>query len=374
MNNNKRIAIVGAGVAGISLAILATKQGYKVSLYERNSNISSIGAGVTLWPNATFVLQQMGLEKEIKRIGGEPSFMRQFDHKGVWQSEFNIEEVNALSGFSSVTILRRDLMDMLAKALDHLAVEVHFNCPMTELDIERLKQGFDLVVGCDGRMNSVVRKVLYPGKASPCYQGFINIIGISQLQENALENAIHDFRGRGERFGIVPIKAGLCYWAGGWSTNIDKERPLSAWYDEMHQRFRDWPEPVQNVLKFYDESSLNRIFVHDIEPLPYWHQGNVLIIGDSAHAPLPTSGQGACQALEDAWHLIQHMGKNSELDDILSGFYQQRIVKTSAAQAAGRKLAQKIFGNCSESQPSVSGFSAEQLSELWMQGLEMKSN
>ncbi|MFU1517007.1 FAD-dependent oxidoreductase [Vreelandella alkaliphila] len=72
MKNTNRIAIVGAGVAGIALAILATQQGYQVSVYERDSKVSSIGAGVTLWPNAIFVLQQMGVEKELKRLGGLP--------------------------------------------------------------------------------------------------------------------------------------------------------------------------------------------------------------------------------------------------------------------------------------------------------------
>lgn len=372
MKNNNRIAIVGAGVAGIALAILATKKGYQVSLYERDSKVSSIGAGVTLWPNAIFVLQQMGLEKEIKRMGGVPNCMRQFDQYGVQQGKLNIEEVNTLSGFPSVTILRRDLMGILAKALDDLGVQIHFNCSMTAHDIDGLKQDFTLVVGADGRMNSAVRQTLYPEKVQPCYQGFINIIGISQLEEGDLDNAIHDFRGPGERFGIVPVKAGLCYWAGGWSTPIDKERPLSAWYEEMHQRFMNWPVPVKNVLKSYEKSSINRIFVHDLDPLPYWHQDNVLIIGDAAHAPLPTSGQGACQALEDAWHLARSLEKKDVLDNVLTGFYQQRIVKTSASQTAGRQLAQRIFSDYSEPQPSVLGITAEQLSEFWMQGLAMK--
>jgi 2-polyprenyl-6-methoxyphenol hydroxylase-like FAD-dependent oxidoreductase len=125
------------------------------------------------------------------------------------------------------------------------------------------------------------------------------------------------------------------------------------------------------VLKSYEKSSLNRIFVHDLDPLPYWHQDNVLIIGDAAHAPLPTSGQGACQALEDAWHLARCLAKKDVLDNILTGFYQQRIVKTSAAQTTGRQLAQQIFSDYSEPQPSVSGLSAKQLTELWMQGLAM---
>ncbi|EPJ53690.1 MAG: FAD dependent oxidoreductase [Osedax symbiont Rs2] len=368
--NNKRIAIVGAGVAGIALAILATKQGYQVSVYERASEISSIGAGVTLWPNAIFVLQQMGLQKELERMGGVPTSMRQFDQYGVPQTEFDIEEVNRLSGFSSVTILRRDLMQILAIALEHLGVEINFNCSITEPDIKGLKREFDIVVGADGRMNSVVRQVLYKEKVSPCYQGFINIIGISQLQDDVLDNAIHDYRAPGERFGIVPVKTDLCFWAAGWSTRIDPHRPLSSWYEEMQQRFQSWAAPVQNVLNCYDKSSLKRIFVHDLDPLPYWHQDNVLIIGDAAHAPLPTSGQGACQALEDAWHLARLLKKEHDLSDVLTSFYQQRIAKTSAAQFTGRQLAQKIFANNVESK-SAAGFSAKGLSEFWMQGLAL---
>ncbi|MBB1410815.1 MULTISPECIES: FAD-dependent monooxygenase [Pseudoalteromonas] len=368
--NSKRIAIVGAGIGGIALAILAARKGYQVSIFERDSEISSIGAGVTLWPNAMFVLQQMGLDKHIQALGGMPLFMRLCDQHGTVQSEFDIAKVNTLSGFSSISILRRDLMSVLGRTLADLGANIHFNSAITVSEIAQLKQDFDLVVGADGRMNSVVRQFLYAEKITPQYQGFINIIAISQLKPGTLDNVIHDFRGRGERFGIVPVKADLCYWAAGWSANIDKARPLSAWYEEMHQRFLTWPDAVQQVLKSYDENSLKRIFVHDIDRLPYWHQGNVLIMGDAAHAPLPTSGQGACQALEDAWHLVRVLEKYDDLEHALTAFYQQRIDKTSASQLVGRQVAQKIFTTAADTNETTAlGISAQQLVTLWMQGL-----
>ena len=369
---NNRIAIVGAGVAGIALAIVATKLGYQVTLYERDTEVSSIGAGVTLWPNAMFVLQQMGLDKEIIAMGGVPSYMRQFDQYGVQQGELNIAAVNDLSGYPSVTILRRDLMRILARALADLGVNIQFNCLITTADINGLKQKFDLVVGADGRMNSIVRHALYPEQVQPRYQGFINIIGISQLEGSVLNNAIHDYRGMGERFGIVPIKTGECYWAAGWSANMDKERPVSAWYQELQQRFLHWPNPVQQVLKSSETNSLKLIFVHDLDPLPYWHRDNVLIIGDAAHAPLPTSGQGACQALEDAWHLAQGLVKNDQLDNTLSDFYQQRIPKATATQSVGRQLAQQLFSDSFASQAPIASISPKRLSEFWMQGLTLQ--
>ncbi len=366
---SKRIAIVGAGIAGLSLAILAIKHGFQVSVYERKRSIETMGAGVTLWSNAMYVLDQMGLAAEIESLGGTPDFMRQFDQRGVLQAEFDIQRVNTLSGFTSTTVLRRDLMRVLSRRLHELGGKIYFGCPMTREKIDVLRQGFDLVVGADGRMNSVVRQALFSDSVSPRYQGFINIIGISELGEQRLANAIHDIRGAQGRFGIVPVKASICYWAAAWRAELDKDRSLTGWYYEMDQRFGRWCEPVQSVLKAREASSLNRIFVHDLDPLPYWHKGNLLVLGDAAHAPLPTSGQGACQALEDAWHLVCLLDEKPDLDEVLADFYQRRIAKVTAAQNVGRHLAQQVFAPDSQPEAPAPVLSPRQLSDFWMQGL-----
>lgn len=93
-------------------------------------------------------------------------------------------------------------------------------------------------------------------------------------------------------------------------------------------------------------------------------------MGDAAHAPLPTSGQGACQALEDAWHLVRVLEKYDDLELALTVFYQQRIDKTSASQRVGRQVAQKIFTTTADTNEAPAlGISAQQLVTLWMQGL-----
>ncbi len=369
MTRTKKIAIVGAGVAGTALAILATRQGHQVSLFERGSNVSSIGAGVTLWPNGMFVMQKMGLDKKVSQMGGTPCIMRQFDRNGLLQTEFDISAVNSLCGFPSVTVLRRELMSVLAGALDSLGCELNFSCSITAADVMKLSQEFDLVVGADGRMNSVVRQALYAKRVSPCYHGFVNVIGVGRQREGTLNNAIDDFRSQGERFGIVPVNDGWCYWAGAWNAPVNDERPGAHWFDELHQRFRDWPDPVQNVLQSCDKASVKCIFVHDIDPLPFWHQDNILMIGDAAHASLPTSGQGACQAMEDAWHLARLLRENDDMDIVLQSFYQQRHTKTSAAQRVGRQFAKKIFSEQPEPLLPASNISVAELSRFWMQGL-----
>ncbi|WP_313653651.1 FAD-dependent monooxygenase [Pantoea sp.] len=369
MTRPKKIAIVGAGIAGMALAILATRQGHQVSIFERGSTVSTAGAGVTLWPNAMFVMQKMGLDKKVIQVGGTPCMMRQFDRYGLLQTEFDISAVNSLCGFPSVTVLRRELLSLLIGALDSLDCEIKFSCAITNADVMKLSQKFDLVVGADGRMNSVVRQALYAERIPPHYHGFVNVIGVGRQREGSLSNVIDDFRGRGERFGIVPVNNGWCYWAGAWNAPVNDERLRAHYFDALHQRFQDWPDPVQNVLESCDKASVKCIFVHDIDPLPFWHQDNILLIGDAAHASLPTSGQGACQALEDAWHLARLLREIDDINIVPESFYQLRHSKTSAAQLTGRQFADKIFSEQPEPLLPATNISTAELSRFWMQGL-----
>ena len=172
----KHIAIIGAGVAGLALAILAIKKGYRVSVYEANAGISTMGAGITLWPNAMFVLKELGLDKAVLKKGGIPAFMQQYDNEGQLKAELDIKELNTLCGYSSVSILRRDLMAILENKLVALGGIIQFSSMIKVQDIEVIAKGVDLVVGADGRMRSVVREYLFDDSVSPSYQGFVNII------------------------------------------------------------------------------------------------------------------------------------------------------------------------------------------------------
>ncbi|MFG1498197.1 FAD-dependent monooxygenase [Saccharospirillum sp. HFRX-1] len=376
MSTVKQLAIIGAGVAGLALAIFARKAGIKVTLFERSSNYSSIGAGVTLWPNASFVIKQLGLMDQLIQAGGQPSFTCQFDRQNNQQAEFSIATLDSICGFPTVCILREDLIRLLAEKTETLGATIHFNKTINTQDITQLQQDFDLVVGCDGRMRSAARECLYKEPVPAQYQGFINIIGISKIDLAPLRKTIHDYRHNTERFGIVPVAKQYCYWAAAWPCELDRSRSQHDWFDEMQQRFQHWPDKVQQVLNSYQPDSLKRIFVHDLDPLPYWHKENLLIIGDAAHAPLPTSGQGASQALEDAWHLSQLLSTDKQLDIILKQLYETRIHKTTSAQQIGRQVAKQLFSQESSSKilpanRTASSISAQQLSDLYMQGLRV---
>jgi 2-polyprenyl-6-methoxyphenol hydroxylase-like FAD-dependent oxidoreductase len=113
---------------------------------------------------------------------------------------------------------------------------------------------------------------------------------------------------------------------------------------EVEDLFAEWPEPVARIIRATPANAIRLIAVHDLEPLHTWSRANVLLVGDAAHAPLPTSGQGACQALEDAWHLARCLeGASGGLEEIFQAFAKIRAPKTARLAEQGRVFARGLF-------------------------------
>ncbi len=108
-----KISIIGAGIAGISTAILLKQEGYEVCIYERNLAISDIGAGIVCWPNATFVLDKLNVLDNISKVSGQVSFMKRFNIKEELLNVLDIKKINDIMNYTSYSILRRDLMKIL---------------------------------------------------------------------------------------------------------------------------------------------------------------------------------------------------------------------------------------------------------------------
>lgn len=314
-----------------------------------------MGAGVTLWPNASFVLEELGLLQDIAAIGGRPLTMRRQDAMGNALGGLDIALLDRTMGYPTYTVLRRHLQKVL---FDHAArqgipVEFGHQAVAIELDthgraVARFENGAsirpDLLIGADGRMESVARKFV-AGDNTPVYQGFVNWIGVAQGPHALVDDiSIQDFWGAGERFGCVPICPELVYWAAAQARPLNEVTPTADLRKEVEKLFARWPEPVLAIIRATPENAIRLIAVHDLEPLHTWSRANVLLVGDAAHAPLPTSGQGACQALEDAWHLARCLdGASGGLDDVFQAFAKIRASKTARLAEQGRVFARGLF-------------------------------
>jgi 2-polyprenyl-6-methoxyphenol hydroxylase-like FAD-dependent oxidoreductase len=207
----------------------------------------------------------------------------------------------------------------------------------------------------------------------------VNWIGVAESEEDVFDPHVAvDVWGRGERFGIVPITSRVAYFAGGALSPLGEARQ-EALLPMLRARFAQWPDPVRVILAKAIPDSLREIYVHDHDPIDTWHRGKVLLVGDAAHAPLPTSGQGACQALEDAFHIAQLMDQGADLAPsvFFPRFVEVRRAKANAIIAAGRGFAGVVFNSepgfvtkrNRQSQQSDLSAAAEGMARLWSMGL-----
>lgn len=349
------IGILGGGIAGLSVALALRKQGHMPRVYERRAGPATMGAGVTLWPNAGFVLEELGLLQDIAAVGGRPVAMQRQDAAGNPLGGLDIALLDRMMGYPTHTILRRDLLAVLLEAAAVAGIPVEYGHRAVAIDpdgdgraVARFENGLrirpDLLIGADGRMDSVARRYV-AGDNAPVYQGFVNWIGVAQADDALVDEiTIRDYWGAGERFGAVALRPGLVYWAGAQARPLRAAAPAADLRNEVETLFGGWPEPVARIIRATPTHAIHLIAVHDLEPLTTWNRGNVLLVGDAAHAPLPTSGQGACQAMEDAWHLARCLdGADEGLDAALLRFAQIRAPKTGQFIEQARVFARGLF-------------------------------
>lgn len=385
------VAILGAGIAGVSTAIALAQKGFEVSIYERHNEPAQIGAGIVLWPNSIFVLEQLGVLDAIQSVSGCPDKMQRFSKENDSLGSIDIDLINKNMGYTSLSILRSNFQDILLAQLESLGVSVHYSHTITNIcNIFNNKTEIhfqnglaikpDIVIGADGRMASLAREFVN-GSNTAKYQGFINWVGVFESSSHTFsEISVSDYWGIGERFGIVPISTRKAYWAGGVACAEIGRRDPAQYRNELLSIFNDWPEPVQLMINGSSENRINKIYVHDHDPVSVWHKQNFIMIGDAAHAPLPTSGQGACQALEDAWHLVNCLSQfPDDLEQAFTSFTQLRFDKTAGIIMTARGLAASLFNTDVEyckfrnQQSKNTDFTAmaAAMSKGWGQGLSV---
>jgi len=348
------ISILGGGVGGLSAAIALKQEGFDVSIYERHSGPSEIGAGIVCWPNASFILEQLGVLDKISNVSGAINYMNRFTNTGEPIGSIDINELNRLMKYPSYSIVRKDLMNILIQRTVELNIDIHYDHEAIKISNENTNTVIqfsnskviqpDIIIGADGRMRSLARKYVN-GSNSPIYQGFINWVGVIEDESiDFSELSVSDYWGVGERFGIVPVSQTKAYWAGGaTSKNIAKLEP-DKYKSELNSIFNGWPDIISKVINGTPKSRINKIYVHDHNPIDLWHKNNLILLGDSAHSPLPTSGQGACQALEDAWHLTNCLRESpNNISKAFKLFTELRKSKTAGITFGGRQLASSIF-------------------------------
>ena len=151
------VAVIGAGISGLTAGYAIRKKGIAVDVYERSHSISEFGAGITLSKNATSLLENIGLLSEISKKAYHPmkSYVREY------KSAREIASVELDESFISLD--RRDLIDALALSfksaggnliLNHEINKV--NASTGDVSIKDRTKNYDLILICDGIKLSLI--------------------------------------------------------------------------------------------------------------------------------------------------------------------------------------------------------------------------
>lgn len=282
--------IVGGGIGGLTAAIALRKAGWDVTVYERASEFTEVGAAVVLFPNALAALDEIGVGEQVRANSLPYSSGAIRNLRG--QNLVTRKIGDLAGGRDLVTIHRADLIDVLVRAVpaeclrtgtrvtgvgcgDHGRGEI-----VTDGDTAR----YDLVVAADG-VHSAVRQQIWAG------EGTVERTGVSAWRW-IVDGPPPDFVGqvwgiRGE-FGILPLAGNRTYAFAG------------AQRGESLAHFADWPEPVSQLVANADPARIIENELLEIRTPKLLTRGKVALIGDAAHAMRPHLGLGAALAIEDA--------------------------------------------------------------------------
>ncbi|MGF1552297.1 MAG: FAD-dependent monooxygenase [Paracoccaceae bacterium] len=349
------IAVVGAGIGGLALALALQDRGLPVAVYERAEALAEIGAAIALSANATRELARFGCLPAIEAAACEPTeliYRR-------WRTQDRVAAhpvreggaYRARFGASYFGIHRADLQRaMAAQVTDGTLRLGHALSGLTETD-EGIRLDFegrdsvvaDIVIGADGIRSRVRDHVAGPDAVR--YTGtsaFRGIVPVDRLPSLPDPQAIQFWMGpdahllhyaigpEGGDVNFFAVAEGPAEWPDPrrWVIETDPDDPLRV--------FAGWDEAVLEMVGQSDRVARWGLF--STKPLRRWHRGRAVIIGDAAHAMLPHHGQGANTSIEDAVTLAELLWRDGlgDLDATLTTFVALRRARTRVIQMSAR--------------------------------------
>jgi len=325
-----KISIIGGGIGGLTTAIGLQQKGIEVVVYEQATELKAVGAGILLAQNAMQVIKGFGLEEQIQSLGNHIEFMRLTDNQINAISSIDYRSLEPITEVQSISIHRAALQEVLMEKVG--TENVKFGHALHE--VERRGNRFILsfengeteeakyLIGADG-INSTVRNKLFSenvirNSGHRCWRGVCNF----SLPEKYFRE-LNEAWGKGDRFGFMHIAHNKVYWYA--LKTMKGQRDFSK--EELKDIFKNYHPLINEIIDSTEESKIHGSEITDLRPLKVWFDNNVCLVGDAAHATTPNLGQGACQAIEDAYVLSHSCDMYDNLNDAFAHYQKKRMPK-----------------------------------------------
>ena len=361
-----KIAIIGGGIGGLSLALALHQRGLACEVFETVPEVRELGVGITLLPHAMRELAALGLQAPLEAVGIENEESVFFNRFGQFiyreprgrHAGYAMPEIGIPRGKLHRLLYEAALERLGAAALhtDHRCIRVAQDDSAATLHFTQTSSGAalpavraDVVIACDG-VNSTVRRQFYPDERVAfaginTWRGVTRhrpiLTGKSYLRIGAIDTGkmvIYPIVDRLDDEGMQLIN---------WVAEIQRDN--AAMNDWNHQGelkdflgiFQDWRFPWLDVpaLMANAEQILEYPMV-DKDPVPQWTFGRVTLLGDAAHPMYPRGSNGSAQAIIDGRTLAEQLASHAAGDAraALLAYEQLRLAPTAKIVLTNRSV------------------------------------
>lgn len=348
--------VIGGGIAGPATALALKKAGIEPIVYEAHpAHADGVGAFLTLGTNGIEALRLLDAdERALAAAFPTPAItLRNGAGRCIGETP------TGLAMPPSHTIKRADLYAALRDEARARGIRVEHGKRLVAARDSggHVRAAFadgseaagDVLVGADG-VHSTVRRIIDPGAPAPAYSELLTTGGYaSGVPVDAPAGAYEMIFGARAFFGYVAAPDGGVWWFANVPRRPEPARgdlegmSDGAWRRELLELFGGDAGPAAALLEA-TRDLMPPSPIHTLSRLPAWRRGQLVVLGDAAHAPSPTSGQGASLAIEDGVVLAQCL-RDLPAAEALARFQAlrrprvERIVKAAArinnSKAAG---------------------------------------
>ncbi len=329
-----RVAIVGGGIAGLATALALRQRGVAATVYERAPELHEVGAGISLWPNGTRVLRDLGVLDAVRSRAGAAESVEILRSDGRRLAFLDTSRPDA----PSLCVRRPDLLAALADAVGPDAIRLGRELTHVEPRRQSVALSFangseveaELVVAADG-LRSRVRDAVF-GSVAVGYRGYTVWRGIGPAPAGWPAADACEVWGDAERFGLFGLGEDQAYWY------VCADRPAGQRCDDERGQalnvVRDWHPAVAETVR--RSGPVWRHDVYDRAVRGPRVRGRVVLVGDAAHGMPPDLGQGSSQALGDAASLARCLTESGSAESALQKFAREQRRRTVPVMARSR--------------------------------------
>lgn len=341
----ERIVIIGAGIGGLAAAIALKQRGIVAPVFEKAPALRPIGAGITVPPNASVVLERLGLAAAVQDAGVRLKALHLRNAAGKLVQALDIATIVPEIAHPATAISRTALHGILAGALDAGQVRLNQGCTGIDILKDRVHVRFHdgssveaaAAIAADG-LHSVVRRQVLPS-SHPRYSGQTSHRGIAKWQPpEELRSTAWELWGPGIRFGLVPIGADAVYWYATQLAPAGARESGPEAKVRLHDVFRHFHPLVLQALERTPPDAIVQTDIYDYPPGRQWSAGPIALLGDAAHATTPNLGQGGAMGIEDGWFIARCLAETPNAALAFQQFERLRVDRVNEIVEASWRL------------------------------------